>query len=227
MTASRSSCNSSWEVIVLATSVKARNSLARRRQSLSVTTMTHPGKQTHGPLNIVYTLWVERFHRPPIWKDSPNLKPQLLSIHSPPPKTGTTQLSHSILTDFVHWCRFGHGLSSYLGTWLQKEGLSWLLNLVFKDAGSQPNDAHFPNGIEVSRRKDENHTWLFLLNYSDREVQVALPDRGTDLITGMEVSSDLLLGPNGVAIIKPRRRRAGVSGIAQDPALFRCGALCY
>jgi len=97
--------------------------------------------------------------------------------------------------------RFGKGSSYYCGTSLGQDGLAWLLALILKDIGSQAA-SQLPPGIEMTRRTDGVHTWLFLLNHSDRDVQMDLPAEGTDLVTGTSLGGSLQLKPRGVAIIQ-------------------------
>lgn len=96
---------------------------------------------------------------------------------------------------------FGKGSSYYLGTSLEQTGLSWLLGRVIKEAGIQAQ-AKLPVGVEMTRRSDGTHTWIFILNYSDQPVDVELPVEGVDLVTGVPVAGNVQLEPNGVAIIQ-------------------------
>jgi beta-galactosidase len=96
---------------------------------------------------------------------------------------------------------FGQGIGYYLGTSLGQDGLAWLVDLVCQDAGLQMVDG-MPPGVEMTRRSDGTHTWLFMLNYSDKTVQLELPANGIDLVTGVQAKGTLQLGRNGVAIIQ-------------------------
>jgi beta-galactosidase len=100
---------------------------------------------------------------------------------------------------------YGKGTSYYLGTVLAWEGLAWLLEQACMDAGVQPTILNAPRDVEVTSRSDGIHTWLFVLNHSNEEVQVQLPADGTDLISGSAVESRLRLGPQGVAIVQLAR----------------------
>ncbi|HVM72309.1 MAG TPA: beta-galactosidase [Anaerolineales bacterium] len=97
--------------------------------------------------------------------------------------------------------RFGQGSSYYLGTVLSPDGLAWLLDQACGSAGVQPV-LEAPRAVEVTRRSNGTHTWLFVLNHSDGNVQVQLPAEGTDLITNRPVEASLELGPQGVAIVQ-------------------------
>jgi hypothetical protein len=97
--------------------------------------------------------------------------------------------------------RSGQGIAYYLGTSLRQDGLSWLLGRVLADAGLQSAN-ELPRGVEITRRSDGRHTWLFVLNYSEEPAQVELPAGGVNLLTGAETKESLHLGPKGVAIVQ-------------------------
>lgn len=97
--------------------------------------------------------------------------------------------------------QFGKGRSFYAGTQLGQDELAWLLDQALGEAGVKPVlDA--PDGVEVTRRSDGTHDWLFVLNYSDQAVEVGLPGDGVDLISGAAVSGSIRLGPVEVAIMQ-------------------------
>jgi beta-galactosidase len=97
--------------------------------------------------------------------------------------------------------RYGQGLSYYLGTNLRAEGLAWLVDCVCTSAGVRPAlDA--PQGVEVTRRVDGKHSWLFILNHLENETPVDLPSPGVNILTGKNVISNLNVEPKGVAIIQ-------------------------
>lgn len=97
--------------------------------------------------------------------------------------------------------RFGKGTSYYVGTELGQQGISWLFERICADIGLQPA-LDLPQGVEMTRRADGTHTWLFALNYSDEAVEIDLPASGVDLLTGLPVKARLLLEPKGVAVIQ-------------------------
>lgn len=79
--------------------------------------------------------------------------------------------------------RFGQGQVVYVGTMgdarLYETLAGWLLNLV----GVQAILA-VPKGVEVTERWQGNRRLLFVLNHTDREQEVALDGRHTDLLDG-------------------------------------------
>jgi beta-galactosidase len=96
---------------------------------------------------------------------------------------------------------FGQGTGYYVGTQLDDAGWSWLIDRVSAEAKVTVSPAK-PIGVELIRRADEAHAWLFALNYSDQSVEVALDRSGRDLISGKSVDRSIALGPAGVAIVQ-------------------------
>jgi beta-galactosidase len=96
---------------------------------------------------------------------------------------------------------FGRGVGYYAGTHLDDAGLSWLIDRVSADAKLSVSPAK-PIGVELIRRSDETHTWLFALNYSDQSVEIKLDRSGRDLILGQLVDQSIVLGPTAIAIIQ-------------------------
>jgi beta-galactosidase len=96
---------------------------------------------------------------------------------------------------------FGHGLGFYLGTQLDEAGLSWLLDRIMTEAKVNVSPA-MSDGVELIRRSDETHAWLFALNYSDQPVEIALDRSGREIISGKLVDRSIVLSPTGVAIIQ-------------------------
>ncbi|MCM1184381.1 MAG: beta-galactosidase [Roseburia sp.] len=61
-----------------------------------------------------------------------------------------------------------------------------------------------PAGIEATLRKNENGSFLFVLNHNDAETAVVLPDGGTDIITGKTYAAgaQVAMAPRDVLILK-------------------------
>lgn len=97
--------------------------------------------------------------------------------------------------------QFGKGVSYYLGTKLDTNGLGWLLDVVCSEAELKPI-LKAPEGVEVTQRTDGENSWLFVLNYGDQSKEVELGENGIDLITGAKVEPPLRLGARGIAIIQ-------------------------
>jgi beta-galactosidase len=97
--------------------------------------------------------------------------------------------------------RFGKGLSYYVGTELGQSGIAWLVGRICAEISLQPF-MPLPQGVEMTRRSDGAHTWLFILNHLDKAATIDLPSAGLDLLTGLPVKARLTLEPKGVAIIQ-------------------------
>jgi beta-galactosidase len=97
--------------------------------------------------------------------------------------------------------RYGEGSSYCLGTNLSAEGLAGLLDFVCLEAGVRPV-LNAPQGVEVTRRTDGEHSWLFILNHLEEEQQVDLQGKGVNIISGEDVNGDMRIEPKGVAIIQ-------------------------
>jgi len=91
------------------------------------------------------------------------------------------------------------GLAWYVGTDLDPEGRSALLDRVLSDASVEPVVAGLPAGVEAVRRSDDGRSYLFVLNHDDRPVEVARA--GTELLTGVAGTS-VTVPAGGVAVIR-------------------------
>ena len=100
---------------------------------------------------------------------------------------------------------FGKGISYYVGTQPEQDGLNWLLDHVCNEAGVKSVARNAPVGVEALRRANGQAEWLFLLNYSTEKVQMPLEQPGRDLLTGATVNGSVMLEPTGVAVIEIER----------------------
>ena len=95
---------------------------------------------------------------------------------------------------------YGKGSATYLGTILEESAMASLLMSAWTEAGVA-SVAGTPAGVEVVRRQGAGHSFLFVLNHHDAEMQVHA-GRGVDLISGEKVGPrGLLLPAYGVAVI--------------------------
>ena len=97
--------------------------------------------------------------------------------------------------------QYAQGISFYVGTLLDEQGLSWLLARATTEAKVRAAPAK-PIGVELIQRRAEGQTWLFALNYSAQPVEVALDRAGHDLISGKIVDQSIVLGPSDIAIVQ-------------------------
>jgi len=96
--------------------------------------------------------------------------------------------------------QFGKGNSFYVGTNPDRQGMDWLLTHVCETAGVE--STNLPSGVEYIKRTNGTSTWLFVLNYSSKKVNVPFKGGGVDLLTGTQVNGSLELEPTGVMIIQ-------------------------
>lgn len=98
---------------------------------------------------------------------------------------------------------FGEGVAYYLGTRPAADYLDVLLRRICWEANvDSPIDV--PPGVEAVRRRSGEARFLFLLNHNERPVEVSLPVRGRDLLTGDDREGTLVLGPYDVTILEER-----------------------
>ena len=100
----------------------------------------------------------------------------------------------------------GKGCAYYLGTRLNRDGMTWLVDRLCTETGLQ-SILDAPAGVEVTRRVDGKNAWLFVLNHSSEEVQINLQIEGIDLMSGVTVKNLLNLAPKGVAVIQLKEAR--------------------
>jgi beta-galactosidase len=107
---------------------------------------------------------------------------------------------------------FGEGVSYYLGTNLDAEGLAWLFDRACADARLASPEHVVANAstsaapgrlpaVEVTERRGDVGTFLFALNYSDEPVTIELKQPGRELLSGEKVDTTVTLRPRGVAIV--------------------------
>ncbi|MNM63075.1 Beta-galactosidase BglY [compost metagenome] len=99
---------------------------------------------------------------------------------------------------------FGEGTAYYLATRAKEPFYDAFYDKLIQKAGiRRAVDAELPQGVTAQVRTDGTQEYLFLLNFSDRDVTIQLNRRGyTDLETGEEADVSLRLERNGVRILR-------------------------
>ncbi len=98
---------------------------------------------------------------------------------------------------------FGKGFGYYVATQSDDAFYREYLGEICREAGIEPvMDA--PDGIEVTRRVNENGTFIFILNHTEEPQVMAIPFAGCDLLGGKsyEEGDALTLAAKDVSIIK-------------------------
>jgi len=93
---------------------------------------------------------------------------------------------------------FGKGNAFYVGTVLDDNGMEWMLDQACTTAGIQP--VKLPAGVEVLYRINGKSEFVFVLNHSDKKVNIAI--QGHDLLTDAQIKNSVELEPSGVAVIQ-------------------------
>ncbi len=96
--------------------------------------------------------------------------------------------------------RWGGGRSFYVGTRLDREGMSWLLEEVV--GVPRPNwGFEVPSGVEIIRRSGGERVFTFLINHSDREIEVDIGPGRRNPLTESDHPPRLNLEPFEVAVL--------------------------
>lgn len=101
---------------------------------------------------------------------------------------------------------FGQGSACYLGAAFEATELAKILDLVCADLPLRsPIDV--PPGVEVTVREAEGRRFLFLLNHTEKGVEIPLGGyAGRELLSESQLSSVCSLAPFGVAVIESLRQ---------------------
>ncbi|MET0424287.1 MAG: beta-galactosidase trimerization domain-containing protein, partial [Actinoplanes sp.] len=97
--------------------------------------------------------------------------------------------------------RFGAGQAWYVATALEPAALRSVLRAARGAPGDGPENA---GEIEVVRRRDDQHTYLFVINHSETEIEYA--GTGRDLVSGEDVSGRVRVSPGGVRVLREENR---------------------
>ena len=96
---------------------------------------------------------------------------------------------------------FGEGMAYYVGTRPEEAYLAELLGRVCAEVGVAP-PLEAPSGVEVTRRVDDDGSFLFLLNHNTTPTEVMLQQPGHDLLTDKSLSGTIVMEPYGVIVLK-------------------------
>jgi beta-galactosidase len=104
--------------------------------------------------------------------------------------------------------QLGDGRVVYLGTRLDDVSLETIIAATLNDAGVRPVHTA-PQGVEVTRRATETHSFLFALNHRQDTAQLTAEQTGVDLLTGrrLEAGDHFLLEPGDVIIVQTDRQK--------------------
>ena len=96
---------------------------------------------------------------------------------------------------------FGKGHVYYLGSQIQKEGKEYLLDRVCNEAGVH-SIVENHTGLEIICRRKEDKKIYFILNFHENSEKIPKEFYGyRDLLTGDEITEDMILEQYGVCIV--------------------------
>jgi beta-galactosidase len=96
----------------------------------------------------------------------------------------------------------GKGYAYYIGTDPEPEFLLHFYRTITADAGVYPI-IEGPDGVEVTRRRQEDRSFLFVLNHNDDVAFITLPDgRFADMFTGQVLAGNMPLRGYDVRILE-------------------------
>jgi beta-galactosidase len=99
----------------------------------------------------------------------------------------------------------GTGSASYVATLLDADALEAFVGSVAEYAGVRSRlDPAVHGRVEMVSRESETHTYTFLFNHAREELTVTGLS-GTDLLSGSDGAGGVVLGANGVALLRTER----------------------
>jgi beta-galactosidase len=93
----------------------------------------------------------------------------------------------------------GAGTAWYVGTRLDDAATDRLVARLVTESGVRPAAAA-PTGVEVVRRRADDHSWLFVINHTDAEARLAAT--GTELLGGARCDGELVVPAGEVAVLR-------------------------
>jgi len=96
--------------------------------------------------------------------------------------------------------RFGKGRAIYLGPHLEGADLARVLLTLIASTGVT-RSIQAPPGIEVTSRRTDRQTWMYLLNHTAKEQFVSVDGRYQDVLAHSAISGPISIEPYGVRIL--------------------------
>jgi len=129
-----------------------------------------------------------------VWSELTHLRgAEAVAVHADGPVAGHPAVTRHTRDSGAAW---------YLGTSLDEGSLDALLAMVLDAAGVAAPVASRP-GVEVVRRSAPDRSFLFVLNHTDADAEVAA--NGVDLVTDQPVAGTVVVPAGGVALVREVR----------------------
>jgi beta-galactosidase len=98
----------------------------------------------------------------------------------------------------------GRGTITYLGIWMNDDGMRTAVKQMLASAGVSPEFPELPNGVEVYRRIGDKKRVFVVVNFSPKRQDIQLPEAMENVLEGGK-SSSVTLPVYGVAVLKTSR----------------------
>ncbi len=97
--------------------------------------------------------------------------------------------------------KYGNGVTYYIGTDIEEEGLNKILGMAVESADVNPVISE-KSELEITCRKVDNHSFYFVMNFTDKDLQVPSSLAGNmDMLTGETVKEEEILSKYDVKLI--------------------------
>lgn len=97
--------------------------------------------------------------------------------------------------------KYGNGVTYYIGTDIEEEGLNKILGMAVESADVNPVISE-KSELEITCRKADNHSFYFVMNFTDKDLQVPSSLAGNmDMLTGEKVKEEEILSKYDVKLI--------------------------
>lgn len=91
----------------------------------------------------------------------------------------------------------------YVASSPDKDFLQTFLSNICSEKGIRPLLEEVPNGIEVSERRKDGQSYLFVLNHTNDSVSVNLgEDEMIDIFTNQKIAGEILISGYDLEILK-------------------------
>lgn len=97
--------------------------------------------------------------------------------------------------------QYGEGTAYYIAARTDYEFLKELYAKITEELSIEPAMKELPYGVSAVCREDEEHRFLFVMNFTAEQKEIILETPGTDLLTKNTYEDKLLLPPYGTAVL--------------------------
>ncbi|ADU29457.1 beta-galactosidase [Evansella cellulosilytica] len=96
---------------------------------------------------------------------------------------------------------YGNGRAIYVGSSGEQQFITGLMRNLCDEKGIEPL-METPNGVEVSERRKDSKSYLFVMNHNETKEELAIETEMLDLLTGKTVRGTVHIEGHGVMILE-------------------------